>query len=190
MTPLDAGAERRLDEWLRGLKWSLSPIPSPEREDILEETRGHIAERVGAGASVDEVLTAFGTPEQYARRFVDDMQVSQALGAAKAGPLLGVIMTRLHRSALAIGAFAVLLILGVVAFSAVSIIWFEITDPVHTGLWMNDRGTAFIGIIDDPQSAEDRLGAGVIPVAIFLLTLSAVLARLTLVGVVRRFSRR
>ena len=32
-------ADRRLDEWLRGLKWSLQSIPSPEREDIIEETR-------------------------------------------------------------------------------------------------------------------------------------------------------
>lgn len=183
-------ADRRLDEWLRGLKWSLAAVPSPEREDIIEETRGHIAERLDAGASVEAVLGAFGAPDAYARRFIDEMEVSRALGAARAGPLLGVILGRLHRSALAVGALALLLVFGVLAFAAVSIVWFEVTDPVHTGLWMNDQGTAFIGIIDDPNTAEDRLGAGVIPVAIFLFTLSAVLARLTLVGVVRRFLRR
>lgn len=183
-------ADRRLDEWLRGLKWSLSAVPSPEREDIIEETRGHIAERIDAGASIDEVLDAFGAPDAYARGFVDEMEVNRALGAEKAGPLLGVILRRLHRSALAVGALTALLVLGVLAFTALSIVWFEVTDPVHTGLWTNDHGTAFIGIIDDPATATDRLGAGVIPAAIFLLMLSLVLARLVLVGAVRRFSRR
>ena len=183
-------ADRRLDEWLRGLRWSLDSLPVRDRDDIVEETRCHITERLAAGDDLGAVLDGFGPADRYARNFVDEMEVSRALGAQKAGSLLGVILRRLHRSAVAVAALALLLFLGVAAFTAGSILWFEITDPVHTGLWINDRGSQFIGIIDDPATATDRLGAAITPVAVILLALSLVLARLVLVGTVRSFSRR
>lgn len=182
--------DRLLDEWLRGLKWSLTAIPSPEREDIVEETRGHIAERIDAGASLEDVLEAFGPPELYARRFVDEMEVSSALGSRQAAPLLAVVMQRAHRSLVAVLAVFGLIILAALALSAVGVISMELSDPVRTGFWWNGRGTAFLGQIDDPTSARELLGPGVYGVAIGLLTLVWIVGRWILIATVKTFARR
>jgi uncharacterized membrane protein len=70
-----------VQEWLRRLKWSLASMPSPEREDIVEETRAHLHEAIAGGQSAAAVLGGFGAPEDYARQFVDEMDVSHALGS-------------------------------------------------------------------------------------------------------------
>lgn len=181
--------DRLLDEWLRGLKWSLTAIPSPEREDIVEETRGHISERLEAGASLEEVLDAFGSPDVYARGFVEEMEVSSALGGGRSGSLLGVIARRAHRSAVAFAAFLGLLVIVAVALGAVITGVYKLVDPVHAGLWVGD-GFAFLGTIDDPSTGRELLGNWVYVVIPAIFAACWFLGRLILIGTVRTFTRR
>lgn len=182
-------ADRRLEEWLRGLKWSLQSVPSPEREDIVEETRAHITERMAQGAPIAEALSAFGAPETFARSFIDEMEVSDALASQRSGSLIGVIARRAHRSLVAAGSALVILFLATLALGAMIIGVYKLTDPVHAGLWVGD-GFAFLGTIDDPSTGRELLGNwlyGLIPV---LLVVCWFLARLILIGAVRTFARR
>ena len=182
--------DRLLDEWLRGLKWSLTAVPSPEREEIVEETRGHIAERLDGGASLEEVLDAFGPPDAYARRFVDEMEVQSALGAGRSGGLLGGVLRRAHRSVAAVLALAGLLVCCAAQLAAVSLLWMKITDPVHAGLWMNDHGTQFIGVIDDPATAQEMLGVWIYPIGLAVIAISWAIGRFILIATVRTFRPR
>lgn len=182
-------ADRRLDEWLRGLKWSLQSIPSPEREDIIEETRAHITERLDRGAPLEEALAPFGTPEDYARSFIDEMEVSGALATQKSGPLMAVITRRAHRSLVAAGAVLGILVLNVIAIASVAIGVYRLFDPVHAGLWVGP-GFAFLGTIDDPSTGRELLGNWVYVLAPIVLVVCWYLARLILIGTVRTFARR
>lgn len=181
--------DRLLDEWLRGLKWSLTAIPSPEREEIVEETRAHIAERLERGASIEEVLDAFGAPDVYARGFVDEMEVTSALASQRSGSLMGVIARRAHRSATAFAAFLGLLILTALALGAIITGVYKLVDPVHAGLWVGD-GFAFLGTIDDPTTGRELLGNGVYVVIPAIVAACWFLGRLILIGTVRTFTRR
>lgn len=182
-------ADRRLDEWLRGLKWSLQSIPSPEREDIVEETRAHITERLARGAPLEEALAPFGTPEDYARSFIDEMEVSGALASQRSASLMAVIARRAHRSVVAAGAILGVLILNVIAIGAVVTGVYKLVDPAHAGLWVGP-GFAFLGTTDDVTAGRELLGNWVYVLIPTVLVACWYLARLILIGTVRTFARR
>lgn len=183
-------ADRRLDEWLRGLKWSLESLPQEDREDILQETRAHIGERLDGGAVLEEVLAGFGTPERYARSFVDEREVRSALGGGRAVNMVGVVARRLNRSLVAVLGLFGLLLAGALAFAGLAVMFYELTDPAHTGFWVNDHGSAFLGTIDDPATATDLLGWKVYPAGIGLIAAGLIAARFILVATVRSFAPR
>lgn len=174
--------------WLRRLSWALAAMPAAEREDIVEEARGHLEERLRTGQSASEALTGFGAADVYARPFLDEMELTAALGSQKSGDLLGAVARRVHRSLLAAAAAAVLLALALVAFTAVSLVIMKLQDPVHAGLWIGP-GQRFIGVIDDPGAARERLGVWLYPLAGASLALSWLIGRFVLLWAVRALVR-
>lgn len=183
-------SDQKLDHWLRALKWSLAAVPQAERDEIVQEAAAHIADRLDAGAPLEDVLAGFGAPEAYARRFLDEMEVTRALADQKSAPLLGVVMRRVHRSLVSVLALAGLLALGLASMMAVAAAWMKLTDPRHAGLWWNDRGTFFLGTIDDPSSAAELLGLWLYPAAVAVLVVCWIVGRLILLAAVRTYARR
>jgi len=181
--------ERELDHWLSRLGWALSHLSEPERADIVKEARSHVEDRVAAGASVREVLLDFGPAERHARRFVDEIEAYEALGSQKAGALARFVVNRAHRSVVAALALLALVLLAVLASVAVLTVALKIFDPVHAGLWVGP-GVAFVGVIDDPTTARELLGAWLFPAAAVFLTVVVIAARLLLSVVVPRLTPR
>lgn len=180
----EAGDARAVAGWLRRFKWSLAGIGSPEREDIVAEVRAHLAERMAAGAGVTEALSAFGTPEAYARSFVEEMELARALTGERFPSLLGAVVQRAHRSAVAGAAFLAVLLLGVTALGVVMTAAMKLADPVHTGLWLG-QGSFFFGKVEDPAGYRELLGGWIYPLAPLSLALAWVLGRLTLISALR-----
>lgn len=174
--------------WLRRLTWALAAMPAAEREDIVEEARGHLEDRIRDGQSAAEALAGFGPADVYARPFLDEMELTAALGSQKSGDLLGAVARRAHRSLLAAGAALILLVLALVALTAISLVIMKLRDPVHAGLWIGP-GQRFIGVIDDPGRAREVLGVWLYPLAGAGLALAWLIGRLVLLWAVRGLTR-
>lgn len=177
-----------IDEWLRRLTWSLASMSSPERDNIVEETRSHLREVVAAGRTPSAALAGFGRAEDYARRFIDEMQIVGALGSQDTGALLRVIAGQIHRSLIAALAAIGIAALAALALTSVLMIILKLSDPVHAGLW---RGAHqfFLGKIDDPGEATELLGTWLYPLCVAVLALTWFTGRLLLLWTVRRIAR-
>lgn len=175
-------------DWLRRLAWALAAMPAPQRDDIVAEARAHLEERAADGRSAIDALAGFGPAEDYARPFLDEMELTAALGSQKSGDLLGAVARRVHRSLVAAGAAVVLLTLALIALAAISLVIMKLQDPVHAGLWVGP-GQQFIGTIDDPAQARELLGLWLYPLAAASLALAWLIGRLVLLWAVRRLAR-
>lgn len=183
-----AKPDRDVAAWLRRLNWALGALPAGDREEILAETTVHLEEATAAGRPAAEVLAGFGPAEAYARRFVDEAEVTHALGGQRSGDLIGVVARRAHRSLIAALAGAALLMLGMTGLLAVTVAVMEIQDPVHAGMWWGPT-VKFVGTIDDPAMARDLLGPWLIPAAVGVLGAAWVVGRLILLAAVRALAR-
>lgn len=182
----EAGDARAMSGWLRRFKWALGAMPSPEREDIVAEARAHLAERVAAGATVTDALNAFGTPEGYARSFVEEMELARALTGQGFRPLLGAVVRRVHSSAVAAAAFLAVLVLSALAIGVVVTALLKLGDPTQYGLWAS-REFFFFG--SGAVGGRELLGPWIYPLAPVTVGLAWVLARLMLLGAVRAIQR-
>lgn len=178
-----------VEDWLRRLKWALASIPSPEREDIVDEARAHIADRIEAGATIPDALAGFGEPEAYARGFVDEMELSGLLARPRLPGLLAAIARRAHQSLVALLAFFTVLILGGTGIGFVLVAVWEVFDPEHVGFWVGPDDFNF-GVIDNPGAANELLGPWLIPVALVLAAICWLLVRMVLISAARAIRRR
>lgn len=185
----DQPADQAAAAWLRRLRWSLDSLPAADRDEIVAEAAAHFADAGAAGRDVAAVIAGFGTPEAYARRYLDEAELARALGSQSAGDLAGVVARRLHRSLIAAVAGLAVLALTLAAFVAVTLVVMEIQDPARTGLWIGPT-VRFIGQIDDPAIAHDLLGGWMLPAAAGVIGAAFVLGRLALLAAVRALARR
>jgi hypothetical protein len=178
----------QVEEWLRRLKWSLASLSPSERDDIVAETRGHLREVLAAGRTPSAALAGFGRPEEYAQRFIDDIQIVGALGSQEMGPLLRVVGRQVNRRLVAVGAALGTVALSLLALIAVTMLVLKLSDPVHAGLWCG-ANQFFIGKIDNPADATELLGFWLYPVCVGILTFCWIIGRLTLLSAVRTLAR-
>jgi uncharacterized membrane protein len=163
-------------------------MSSTERDDIVEETRGHLREVLAAGRTPATALAGFGRPEDYARRFIDEMDIAGALASQSTGALLRVVARQINRSVVAAIAAIAFIALSLVGVIAVMMLILKLTDPVHAGLW---RGAHqfFIGKIDDPANATELLGTWLYSLCVCVLALTWLIGRWTLIWAVRGLAR-
>ncbi len=177
-----------IEEWLRRLKWSLGSMSSPESDNILEEARSHLRERLATGCTPSAALAGFGRAEDYARRFLDEMQIVGALGSQDTGALLGVVTSQVHRNFVATLALTGIAALGVLALVALLMLIFKLSDPVHEGVWRGPH-IFLIGKIRNPVEATELLGIWLYPLCVGVLALSWSGGRMLLLWAVRRIAR-
>jgi hypothetical protein len=185
----ETGDARAIAGWIRRFRWSLGGIPGPERDEIVAEVRGHISERVAAGASVTDALNAFGTPEGYARSFVEEMELMSAISGGGTPSLLNVVMRRAHRSLIAAASFVAVLMLAALALGVAVTAVAELIAPEEAGLWIG-RNNFFFGMTDEPEGMRELLGPWILPLAPLVVGLAWVLARLVLLRAARAMRAR
>lgn len=170
--------------WLRRFKWALKRMPSPEREDIVEETRAHLNERMAGGLTAVQALANFGAPEVYARKFLDEMYLSAAAGSGDWRDSLRAVARLITRSGVAALAFFIVLCVGSIGLGAVITFVWKIFDPAHVGLWIGNQ-TFALGVVDDAEGAQERIGNWVFPLMIGMAALSWFICRWVLLWAVR-----
>src|SRR5512140_1131084 len=74
MTATNEEVRRTIEAYLERLRRRLRPLTEEHRQEIVEELRSHIAERVAARGdtlpAVEAALAALGTPEELASQYV------------------------------------------------------------------------------------------------------------------------
>jgi uncharacterized membrane protein len=177
-----------VSRWLNRLNWALASIPAAERDDIVVETRGHLAESIADGHSPRDALAHFGAAETYARTFLDDIELSGALGSQRAGAMLSVLARRVHKSLVAAFGFLLVVVLGGVAFGAMLTALVKIVSPAYAGFWVGPRDFG-LGVIDDPSHAHELLGKWIFPVLALILALCWILGRMVLLWSLRTLAK-
>lgn len=178
-----------LDGWLRRLGWALGSLPAVERADIVREAQSHLEERSASGMDDRAILDAIGTPEDYARGFLDEYELARALGNGTVSGLMAAAGRRMHRSAIAFGAFICVLLLGLLGASALLTAVMHFLDPAHWGLWISSR-MLLLGQIDNPAEARELLGAGIYPFSAVIVAICWAAGRLTLIGALKALASR
>ncbi|MGH8217481.1 MAG: HAAS signaling domain-containing protein [Steroidobacteraceae bacterium] len=180
-----------IQEWLRQLESSLASMSSPERKNILEEARSHLRERLAAGCTPSAALAGFGSPDDYAQRFVDEMQIESALGSKDTGALLHVVKRETNRDLVATLAGIGIAVLGVLSFAAVVTLIAKLSDPVHAGVWLLRPSGWIVGTVRKipPADATELLGNWLYPLCGGVLALSWLSGRMLLLWAVRRIAR-
>lgn len=179
----------QIKEWLRQLESSLASMSPPERHNILEEARSHLHEKLAAGRTPAAALAGFGSPDDYAQRFVDEMQIEGALRSKNTGALLHVVTREINRDLVATLAGIGIAVLGVLSFVAVTMLILKLSDPVHAGVWIGAHGFFDIGKIGNPAHATELLGNWLYPLCVGVLALSWLSGRKLLLWAVRRIAR-
>lgn len=177
------------DVWLRRLEWALHALPTKDREGIVRETCSHIDERIAQGVAEPQILASLGNPDDYAQSFLDEFELSQALGSRKLPAMIGVAARWIHRSVAAAAAFTWVLLLGLFAGGVVLTAVMHFLDPAHWGLWISGR-MLLIGQVDDPSAARELLGAGIYPFAVGSVIVCWIAGRAALLGSLQVVARR
>ena len=180
--------DRKLESWLRRMKWALASLPGAERDDIVAETKAHLCDRVAQGTPMNDALAEFESPELYAGRFVEERELLSAIGSQQPAKMLSAVIRRAHRSLTAAIAFVIVSVLGTCAFVAVLTAIVKIQDPVHAGLWTGP-GQLFLGIIDHPGASRELLGNWIFALAALSVAVAWLASRSVLAWTVKRLAR-
>jgi uncharacterized membrane protein len=171
--------ESKSSKWLIQLGCALARLPEADRDEIVRETRSHIEERLAGGRSVEEVLSSFGEADRYARQFTEESEAHAALDCSRTTDLALFVLGRAHRHAFAAGAVLLVAALSSFALLAFITIVLKIADPRHTGLWQGSDFT-FLGVIDQPEAADELLGLWLFPVSAAVVLFVLVICRFVL----------
>jgi hypothetical protein len=187
-------AARRIDGYLSTLRGGLKGLTAAETEDVVEEVRAHLMERLGETPGDEDaaraVLSAFGEPVEIARlyraeRLADRLQTSRSPWA--------VAMTVLRLATLSLDAFFVFLgsfTLYALSLSFLATAVIKPFAPANTGLWVvpDDDWHVSLGYTHTPVG-DELLGWRLIPIALVAAVVLGWLAwRFSLAGV-RRLGR-
>lgn len=164
MSALPGEAER----YLTSLERALGPLPAPERAEILEELRSHLADRAAQGTP--DLLAGFEAPEAYAAAFVRE----RALAGALAQGTSWAVGRALLAGAGKLGWWYAVLVLGVLHLYGVTFLALAVAKtffPSRVGLFVGGGTLAFGAFFGDPVHADgafEVLGWWAIPLFVAL----------------------
>lgn len=171
-------AARQLEDYLRRFRFALSPLPPEEREEIIRELRSHFLERMnGAPDPVDAfhaTAEMMGTPEDYARSFLDDYRISAAMADGSGFAMLHQALRMVGRGTRALVGAAFFLSLFAISLAFFLTAVLKPVFPENIGAWFApEQGVFGVGFVDAESAARapDLLGYWIIPVNILVALL-------------------
>jgi uncharacterized membrane protein len=142
--------EARIEKYLSDFRRALIKVPAAEREDILQEIRCHIVERVEAYGEVTEllvnqILDSVGDPKQLASQYKTSAMLRRAVKSRSPW----VLLSTTFRWATTGVAGVVALITAVIGYGAAtaSSLCFLLKPffPSRVGLWLSPQHTLTLG---------------------------------------------
>ncbi len=188
MTP-----ETQMNDYLARLRAELTGMTVSEREDIVEEIRMHIRERLSdPQCSLDAVLAGLGPADELAQQYRTGLLVQQAQHSRS--PLV-ILRAALRWATTGIEGFIVFTIALIGYATGVCFLLLALMKPffpANTGLWVGPDQFAFnfrmgATMTNPNPPVHEVLGWWLIPVCLVLGSLSLVLTTKLIQFLFRRF---
>jgi len=164
---MNSSSETEIEDFLRRFRRGLAALPPDIREDLVGEVHSHLTERQAEGKL--DLARAFGSPEEYASRFVNAEALRTAL--TRGGPLrlAAVLLARVRAAALVVFVVLPLAAIELMALALAAIGLLKPFSSAHVGLFF-DAGGRFeaLGWVSDPGSMHETLGYAAMPLFIFV----------------------
>ena len=163
---MNDSSRTKLEDFLRRFRRSLAALPADIREDLVSELRSPCEERLAEGKL--DLSSAFGSPEDYASRFVEAEALRAAATRGNPLKLIGALLGAVRTTSFIV---FVILPLAVVELIGVSLVAIGLCKPFssdHIGLFLDaDRRFGALGWVSDPGAMREALGYAVMPAFIF-----------------------
>lgn len=156
MSPLPPEAEKFLKEVRRAMD-------SEERDDVIDELRSHLCDRVAQGRS--DPLEGFEDPAELAAGFVSERALRGALSQGTPWSMARAILVSAKNSLTLLFALGALVLVQVVAFCFVLTAVLKPFSPSELGLWVGN-GNFYVG--RSTPAAHEVLGLWGIPILLFV----------------------
>jgi hypothetical protein len=171
-------AQQKIEAYLGRLRQLLRGMNSEDANEIVEELRSHIADKVAASgqvtaAGVDAALVLLGAPEDLATQYTTDALLARA--EVSRSPLR--ILESLFRwASLSVAGFLVLLTSIVGYFLGGALMLCAVLKTIHPqsgGLWAFPNGadtelSLRLGFGTPPPGGRDLLGWWIVPVGLIV----------------------
>jgi uncharacterized membrane protein len=150
--------------FLASLHTALQGLPQADRVEIVREIESHLLERGQAG-QLESALAALGKPDLFARTYLENLELNQALVRPNPMSLLFAVLNRSGRSLIAfvVGFIAVLLYLFSGSFALIVLL--KQVTPANVGWWDTPGHLEFGAIYGTHPMGHELLGYWVIPIS-------------------------
>jgi len=187
MKPSD---EKQVAEYIRKLRWALSKLPGQDRDEIVNEAESHFHERLSdESVAFETVANDLGHPEDYARSFLGNYEISVALGSGSPWHMMMVAFKSAGKGLVAFLGSIWFFILYGSAFVFAAMAVFKPIFPRHVGLWHKEGDQLSLGISTENAGLEELLGYWIIPLSALAAVLLFVLANWMLRVFLRKIRR-
>ncbi len=142
--------------YLAEMRNALAPVPKDLREEILEETRSHISDRIKLGASNSEIINSLGDPALYAAKFLDAFEINTEKPQNTPPHILKALLSFGAHSL-----FAGVALVGIIVMWAPTLLMLlfsvlKVLNPLRVGLWRG--GDDYFMGVNNGAGAEEVLG--------------------------------
>lgn len=163
-----------VNQYLARLQRAFDHLPSAERDEMVEEVRSHVLERIEAEPHVteqvvNEILRAVGDPKELASQHKTETMLRRAVRSKSPWVLLrGTLRWATTGTAGVIALFVTLTGYGCAAVCYLSV-FLKPFFPARIGLWLRPEHTLTLGYWDGRLSGTEVYGISVRPPASFVL---------------------
>lgn len=178
------------DTYVIQLDRALARMPDAQRAEIVQEIRGHLADRAAQGhEALRAAIAELGTPRALAGSFLDDYVVTAPLQQRRGVSLLFAILGRAGRSFAAFGTASVGVFGYVFAAAYLALAVMKPIFPDHVGLWVGADGLPreFGGIWGIMPVGHEVLGLWMTPLCLVLAAAFYLLGGFLMRVAARRF---
>ncbi|HZM50268.1 MAG TPA: hypothetical protein VFE68_07245 [Vicinamibacteria bacterium] len=163
-----------VNQYLARLEKAFGHVPSAERDELVEEVRSHVLERIEAAPHVteqvvNEILRAVGDPRELAAQHKTEVMLRQAVASRSPWTLLRSTL-RWARTGI-VGVISLLVTMTGYGCAAVCYlsVFLKPLFPARIGLWLRPEHMLTLGYWDGRFSGTEVYGISVRPPVSFVL---------------------
>lgn len=172
MNPAGVEEQKKIEAYLGDLRHRLRGLDEAQVREVIEEMRSHILEKTAAGAGVEAVLAALGSPEELAREYLADALLARAESSGSPWRVLDVLF---HWASLSLAGYLVLVISITGYFAGAVFVLLSVMKVFHpetAGVWTWVTGAGEhaislrMGFHGAPAGAHEVLGWWIVPLGL------------------------